>query len=236
MKHLVLYATLCVILMAFSCTQTNKSTTNTSKENAKNAQSTTQSDFPEVTADNQKPATSNTTDSKTKPSAQSPKPAHDPNAQSPKTTANDPSAYDMKEKQTSSGTPNTKKESVVSNGNGPKLFAFNERFGLRLEESAMNKESETSLEVLAIRDSRCPVGVNCIRAGEVEVDLKINDKETVTLTYPTAEKPGSKDNYAADQYTVRLLGASRKGNLSKPNGNKLNTLGGIEVYLKVDKK
>lgn len=225
MKQLILYTFVCLTLMANSCAQTNKSTSNTNKK-TETVASENKSDFPEVTASNTKPETAKPTEapSSTKPTTntQSTKPAKD--AESSTQTTQQPA------------TTNGKKESATTNGFNPILFALNERFSLRQNQSALNKETETGLEILAIRDNRCPVGVNCFRAGEVEIDLKVNDK-TVTLTYPTAEKPNSTSNHVTDQFTVKLLGASRKGrpDLSKPGGG-LKDFGGIEVYLRVDKQ
>lgn len=236
MKQLILYSFICLTLMANSCAQTNKTTANTSKEKTETVTTDKKSEVPDVTASSTPSETTKPTDAqstKSNTGAQSTKPAKD--AQSPtQTTANNPGAYDNKEKQTTE-TSNGKKESLTT-GTDPILFALNEQFGLRLNQSAFNKRSETGLEVLAIRDNRCPVGVNCFRAGEVEIDLKVNNKE-VTLTFPTAEKPGSTNKHTVDQLTVKLLGASRKGrpDLSKPGGGTLKgVLGGIEVYLIVD--
>ncbi len=220
--------------MAFSCTQSNKPAAKDNKENAKTT-SEKKSEFPDVTAENKENSKQPEVTTAPTVATKSPKEAQE-------TTTTTPPGYSEKEKEvttTESKDAKTKRETATPNLNGPKLFAFNEQFGLRLNESATNEASSTALEVLAIRDNRCPVGVNCFRAGEVEVELKINDKETVTLTFPTAEKPRSQDAYATDQFTVKLLGASRKGrpNLSKPEGGLLkNSLGGIEVYLKVVQK
>jgi len=217
--------------MAASCAQTNKSTTST-KEKTKQEQSNSKSDLPEVTAkigDKSEPTTDKpTTDTKPKEETTDALPA--------KNTTTEPIASEIKEKKTS-GTTN-KKENSIQNGTDPIVFSFNERFSLRLNETAINNSTENRMEVVAIRDNRCPVGVNCFRAGEVEVDLKIDtETQIITLTFPTAEKPKSRSYHTKDDYTVKLTGASRKGrtDLSKPSGSLKSGLGGIDVYLMVNK-
>lgn len=255
MKQLIFTTIALITLMLVGCTQTNKSTTISKQETKEVVEQETKKKFPEVTATpgktDQPTATTETAkdaqSSNNTNSAQSPE-NPTKNAQSSNTTAkdaqspenpNDPDAYTMKDKDETT-TASSNKEKNVQEGNdfqGPKAFLLNERFGLRLNETAVNNEIETGVEVLAIRDNRCPVGVNCFRAGEVEVDLKINGKETTTLTFPTAEKPGSTSYYASGLYGVKLLGASRKGrpDLTKQGGGLLNNFSGIEVYLQVDK-
>ena len=64
-------------------------------------------------------------------------------------------------------------------------------------------EAFTFLEVL--EDSRCPKGVNCIRAGEARVRIRLADGQEATLTIPAgSEKQLPTFTSAAGR--VRVLG------------------------------
>ncbi|MDE3252563.1 MAG: hypothetical protein KGO92_07125 [Bacteroidota bacterium] len=55
--------------------------------------------------------------------------------------------------------------------------------------------------ISAIRDSRCPIGANCITAGTVEADLQLGDQFTVTL-----EKGKVLDTlYQGNRFLISLL-------------------------------
>ncbi len=91
-------------------------------------------------------------------------------------------------------------------------FILNENFAVGKGNIRSLKDTDFSLEIVDIRDNRCPPNVQCIRAGEIEVDVMLkkgdnNKKET--LTYPTAEKPGSVKSIAFDNFQIDFLGALR---------------------------
>ncbi len=117
-------------------------------------------------------------------------------------------------------------------------FIINKQFSLRQSQTGTLKQDDFTIEVVSIRDSRCPPGVNCIRAGEVDVDVILKSgtkEETKTLTFPTAEKRGSTNTAAFDGKVINFLGASAKksptSGMDKPSIPK--QLGGLDLYFEV---
>ncbi len=106
-------------------------------------------------------------------------------------------------------------------------FAIETEFLLKKEESAKMKNEDLSISVLEIKDSRCPVGVNCIRAGEIKFNIIIKNKDkekTVELSHPA--KKGSRliDNINFEGYNIKLIKANQA---NKGNMDDNATLGGI---------
>ena len=61
-----------------------------------------------------------------------------------------------------------------ANLEGIKKTEFNSPVTLYLSEKAINRESGVMLELTEITDSRCPVNVNCIWAGNAKVKLSVS--------------------------------------------------------------
>ena len=68
---------------------------------------------------------------------------------------------------------------------GVKKAEFNRSVTLSVYEKAVNSENGLLLEVFEINDSRCPVNVNCIWAGNAKVKLSISgtDMEKADLNF-----------------------------------------------------
>ena len=89
-----------------------------------------------------------------------------------------------------------------------KRFALSEEISLGLEEEATTDSGKLTIKPLSAKDSRCPKGVNCIRAGEVFVEFLLktaNKEEKVKMATPPTGKAGGMDKMVFDGYTIRLL-------------------------------
>ncbi len=94
------------------------------------------------------------------------------------------------------------------------------------EKTQLNKEA-LQIKVLEIKDSRCPVGVNCVRAGEIKFKLLLNNKgntKEVTLAFPADSR--HKDAVAFDGYNIQLVKANQPNDPSFSDEKKA-LLGGI---------
>lgn len=105
------------------------------------------------------------------------------------------------------------------------VFKLDEEVTLKDKESAVLDGENLIIEVLEINDSRCPVGTNCIRAGEVRFSLllKSKDKELKTILSNPVKGYQLKGAVSFEGYKIALTGATQK------NDDKLNPadLGGI---------
>ena len=54
-------------------------------------------------------------------------------------------------------------------------FSFNEPFQVTQGNTYFNADKNVSIKVISFSDSRCPQGVECIWAGELGVNLLVND-------------------------------------------------------------
>ncbi len=102
------------------------------------------------------------------------------------------------------------------------------KFALRQDQKAVLESDELSILVQKISDSRCPPNVNCIRAGEITVVLGIAEKgeeQAAILTYPTKEKPQSKNNMNIGNYNIKFLGAVQQNNDKTKNNKDKLTIG-----------
>lgn len=87
---------------------------------------------------------------------------------------------------------------------------INEVFGVVEGESVILKDTEIQLQLIKLSDSRCPEGVNCIRAGEIEVEIVIIRDDEVseyTLRNPTWERGGTSEAKLDNGLVLRLNGA-----------------------------
>lgn len=67
-------------------------------------------------------------------------------------------------------------EKAQPNGSGHPEFMANQDFTLAIGKTMQLKGSDFTLEFVEVKeDSRCPEGVNCVRAGEVTFSLKSQD-------------------------------------------------------------
>ena len=127
---------------------------------------------------------------------------------------------------------NDKKINNASKETSGIVFKVDSDVILKNKESATLDSKDLVIEVLEINDSRCPVGVNCIRAGEVTFSLLLKSKDSelkTALSYPVkGNKVKGSASFAG--YHVQLTGATQK------NDEKLNAadLAGIFVVTKKD--
>ncbi len=108
------------------------------------------------------------------------------------------------------------------------IFNLEEEFLLRNSEKGQLKDQTFSISVLEINDSRCPEGVNCIRAGEIRFKLLLKNKKeekTLTLSYPARGKTLI-DNSTFGNYTIRLIKPNQKNKTVKSENE---NIGGIFV-------
>ncbi len=108
-------------------------------------------------------------------------------------------------------------------------ITLGKKFALRQDQKAiLETREEFSILVQKIADSRCPPNVNCIRAGEITVVLGISEKgaeRAAILTYPTKEKPQSKDNMDIGDYNIEFLGAVQQNKDKTKNNSDKFTVG-----------
>ena len=128
--------------------------------------------------------------------------------------------------------PDTAQAVIIDSNDsvGVSSIQIGTEFKLYEGNSAKCLSNGLQLTVLKVRDNRCPPDVQCIRAGEIEVDVAITYKtETIhqTLTNPTRERKNSVQLVNVDDVTINFIGSTptRK---SKINVNKLNRDSSIE--------
>ncbi len=111
------------------------------------------------------------------------------------------------------------------------ILKIDTEFLLRKTEQALLKKEDFILEVLDIKDSRCPVGVNCIRAGEIIFTLSMRHKgkeKKTQLAYP----PQGKDlvnKTSFNNYTIELV---RPNQPNHPQKIDVKDLGGLFIIYK----
>lgn len=87
---------------------------------------------------------------------------------------------------------------------------MDQEFGITEGNAVKLNGKEISLQLSKVTDSRCPKGVNCIRAGEIEVDIIVtmeNKAKKYTLRNPTWERGGTMEASLDDGLFLRLNGA-----------------------------
>ncbi len=93
-------------------------------------------------------------------------------------------------------------------GDKTKRFALSEEVSLGIDEEATTNDGQITLKPLGVKDSRCPKGVQCMRAGEVFVDLwvKSGDKEEkLKMATPTNKRMGGFDTVTFEGHTIKLV-------------------------------
>lgn len=99
--------------------------------------------------------------------------------------------------------------SVPLQNNADVEIQLSQDFGLFLNDQAIFGPGNISISLKEIKDSRCPVNVNCIRAGELEVklDIKIDGSlKSIVLRNPTWERGGTSEIKLEDKYLLQLKG------------------------------
>jgi hypothetical protein len=92
---------------------------------------------------------------------------------------------------------------------------MNTPFQLRPGRTAVIKQENFSVEFLGVtQDSRCPQGANCIRAGDVTVQVRLkkdNDVTTATMTLPGQNQ--NRQYASLGAYGVELLAVNPRPRL-----------------------
>lgn len=60
--------------------------------------------------------------------------------------------------------------------NRGKEVSINESFEIRINQTAVIKNENLKIRLLSIVDNTCPKDAVCIRAGEIEYNIKVNSK------------------------------------------------------------
>lgn len=97
----------------------------------------------------------------------------------------------------------------------PISVEINQEFGITEGNSVKLNGKGTSMQLVKVSDSRCPKGVNCIRAGEIEVDVVVTIESRVnkfTLRNPTWERGGTMEANLGDGLFVSLNGTLQEQN------------------------
>lgn len=108
---------------------------------------------------------------------------------------------------------------LIIQENNPINIIIGEEFQIGVNETASLMDEDITIDIYNISDSRCPEGMNCFRAGELEVELVFthNGKESaITLMTPTWEKGGVSEVKLTDDLTMLLVGPPKKDNSKKP--------------------
>jgi hypothetical protein len=119
-------------------------------------------------------------------------------------------------------------------------FDVGTQFRLHEGDSTICEQNGLSIKVLKVRDNRCPPDVQCIRAGEIEVDLIIDyqsERITPTLMNPTRERQNGVQQIAMNNVIINFLGSTPE-NKSKIEVNKLQrdtTTDSLPLYFIVTK-
>ena len=77
--------------------------------------------------------------------------------------------------------------------------------GLRVGQSLWLAEAGVQVDLLDVLDSRCPPGVNCVRAGEVKVTVRVSESERELGTVTLASAPKDAQSKSVGGYTVTLV-------------------------------
>ena len=88
-----------------------------------------------------------------------------------------------------------------------RAFPLNEKTSLGIDETTSTDNGKLTITALSAKDSRCPKGVNCIRAGEVFVDFKLkanNKEEKISMATPSTKKEGGYDRITFEGYIINL--------------------------------
>lgn len=108
---------------------------------------------------------------------------------------------------------------AFANNDNPIEIKIGSTFQLEANEKAILKSNNIIIDLVNISDSRCPEGMNCFRAGELEVDLLINqdgEERVLKLMIPTWEKGGVSEAKLTSELTISLVGPSNKNKKAGP--------------------
>jgi hypothetical protein len=103
----------------------------------------------------------------------------------------------------------------------PAPITLEQTFDLEKEHIAIYAEGEISIELVKVMDSRCPENTNCIWAGELSVQVAINNKGKVTsetLTVPAIGTRNSRSEVQVDDLLLTFLGQA-DNKLHKPSSS-----------------
>jgi hypothetical protein len=111
-----------------------------------------------------------------------------------------------------------------------KKIEFGQEFKLPFNETAIIKDAKTGTTLKVkfnkvLSDNRCPANVSCVIAGEVEMELLINEKDKITIKSSTLQVDVSKE-FKYKNYKFNLLSVSPKSNIDSkiPNTSYIATL------------
>lgn len=110
-----------------------------------------------------------------------------------------------------------KNETIQQDPNNCKAVSSSDTVVFSLDETIpifQNCISSLTASVSSIRDSRCPIGANCITAGKAVVDLQLGDQFMVTL-----EKGKVLDTlYQGNRFSISLIDVTPYPDVYAGNG------------------
>ena len=111
-------------------------------------------------------------------------------------------------------------------------------FRLNINEQRNIKNSDITIKLLDINDSRCPSKARCFQAGEVTVKILLTNhlKETIVVLTPIHKNKESINTITFNEFLItatEVLPYPRRKKIKRKNGYGLYTSSGTMVYFRI---